>query len=112
MELKEQPFAPTLARRLGDVPHVSGLLRRLAQASGAADRISEWLLKAAVQRGAYHYRREFDPSLPPDSPAITDEEIGIALCLGQHISHGGRPKPYCEISAPASKPAGTRSASQ
>jgi hypothetical protein len=87
MELKEQPFAPTLARRLGDVPHVSGLLRRLARAGGAGDRIGEWLLKVAVQRGAHHYRREFDPSLPPDSPAITDEEIGIALCLGQHPYH-------------------------
>ena len=83
MELKEQPFAPTLARRLGDVPHISGLLRRLAHLSGANERVTDWLLKAAVQRGAYHYRREFDPSLPPDSPAITDEEIGIALCLGQ-----------------------------
>ncbi|MCU0786323.1 MAG: hypothetical protein MUF81_20205 [Verrucomicrobia bacterium] len=31
MELKEQPFAPTLAQKLGDVPHVSGLLRRIAQ---------------------------------------------------------------------------------
>jgi hypothetical protein len=84
MELKEQPFAPTLARRLGEVPHVSGLLRRLAQTSGAGDRIGEWLLKAAVQRGAHHYRREFDPTLPPDSSLITDEEIGVALCLGQH----------------------------
>ena len=83
MELKEQPLAPTLARRLGDVPHVSGLVRRLAHATGAADRIGEWLLKAAVQRGAHHYRREFDPALPPDSPAVTDEEIGVALCLGQ-----------------------------
>lgn len=84
MELKEQASALTLARRLGDVPHVSGLLRRLARASGAADRIGEWLLKAAVQRGARHYRREFDPSLPPDSPAVSDEEIGVALCLLQH----------------------------
>ena len=81
MELKEQPFAPTLARRLGDVPHVSGLLRRLAHSTGAAGRIGEWLLKAAVARGANHYHREFDPSLPPDSPAVTDEEIvqGIEL---------------------------------
>jgi len=29
MELNEQPFAPTLAKKLGDVPHVSGLLRRI-----------------------------------------------------------------------------------
>jgi hypothetical protein len=84
VELKEQPAAPTLARKLGEVPHVSGLLRRLAQISGADNRIADWLLKVAVQRGAHHYRRGFDPSLPPDSPVITDEEIGIALCLGEH----------------------------
>ena len=84
MELKEQLSASSRARRLGEVPHVSGLLRRLAQTSGAAGRAVDWLLKIALQRGAHHYRREFDPSLPPDSPAITDEEIGIALCLGQH----------------------------
>jgi hypothetical protein len=33
VELKDQPFAPTLAHKLGDVPHVSGLLRRIAQLS-------------------------------------------------------------------------------
>ena len=43
----------------------------------------EWLLKTAVERGAKHYRRDFDPSLPPDNPKISDEEIGVALCLGQ-----------------------------
>src|SRR5262245_24431644 len=87
MELKEQAPVTTLARRLGDVPHVSGLLRHLAQISGAGDRIAEWLLKVAVQRGAHHYRREFTPLLPPDCPAIRDEEIGVALCLGQHTYH-------------------------
>lgn len=84
MELNEQPFAATLARSLGDVPHVSGLLRRLSQRTGAGDRIADWLFKIAVERGAYHYRREFDPSLPPDSPSISNEETGVALCLGQH----------------------------
>ncbi len=29
VELKEQPFAPTLAHKLGDVPHVSGSLRHI-----------------------------------------------------------------------------------
>ena len=84
MELKEQTPATTLARRLGDTAHVSGLAIRLARASGAGDRLPEWLLKVAVERGATHYQRDFDPSLPTDNPAIPDEEIGIALCLGQH----------------------------
>jgi hypothetical protein len=83
MELKEQPRATTLARRLGDVPHVSGLLRRIARAGGAGERVAEWLFKVAVLRGARHFDRDFDPSLPPDSPVVSDEEIGIALCLGE-----------------------------
>ena len=33
---------------------------------------------------ASHYRRDFDPALPADSPTISDEEIGVALCLGQN----------------------------
>jgi len=84
MELKEQPYTPTLASNLGEVPHVSGLAIRLARLSGAGERLPEWLLKVAVERGASHYRREFDPTLPPDLPAIGDEEIGVALCLGQN----------------------------
>ena len=84
MELKEQSFAPTLARKLGDTAHVSGLLRRIAQLSGAGERVAEWLFKVAIERGASHYRRDFDPTLPANLPAISDEEIGVALCLGQH----------------------------
>lgn len=84
VELKEQPIRPTLARKLGDVPHVSGLLRRIAQLSGAVERVADWLLKVAIARGANHYRRDFDPTLPADFPAISDEEIGVALCLGQN----------------------------
>ncbi|HXI68898.1 MAG TPA: hypothetical protein VNN22_00925 [Verrucomicrobiae bacterium] len=83
MELKDQAPQATLARRMGDTAHVSGLAIRLAQMSGAAGRLPEWLLKVAVERGAKHYQRDFDPSLPPDNPAIPDEEIGVALCLGQ-----------------------------
>ncbi|MGA2660849.1 MAG: hypothetical protein ABSH34_25475 [Verrucomicrobiota bacterium] len=84
MELKEQAPAATLARRLGDTAHVSGLVIRLARLSGAGDRLPEWLLRTAVERGAKHYQREFDPALPPDIPTISDEEIGVAMCLGQH----------------------------
>lgn len=84
MELNEHVPAATLARKLGDTAHVSGLAIRLARLSGGGDRLPEWLLKIAVERGARHCQRDFDPSLPPDNPAITDEEIGIGLCLGQH----------------------------
>ena len=83
MELKEQAQPLTLARQLGEVPHVSGLLRRIARTSGAGNRVAEWLMKVAIQRGASHYRRNFDPLLPPDSPLISSEEIGVALCLGE-----------------------------
>jgi hypothetical protein len=56
----------------------------LARLSGAGEHLPEWLLKIAVERGAKHYQRDFDPLLPPDNPALSDEEIGVALCLGQH----------------------------
>ncbi len=84
VELKEQAVPLTLARKLGEVPHFSGLAFRLARMSGAGDRLPTWLLKVAVGRGAKHYQRDFDPTLPPDNPAISDEEIGIGLCLGQN----------------------------
>lgn len=74
----------TLARELGDTAHISGLAIRLARLSGAGSRLPDWLLKTAVERGAKHYQRDFDPSLPPDNPGISDEEIGIALCLAEH----------------------------
>jgi hypothetical protein len=84
VELKEQPFGPTLAQKLGDAAHFSGLAFRLARMTGAGKRLPEWLLKVAVARGATHYHREFDAAVPPDNPAVTDEEIGVALCLEQH----------------------------
>ena len=84
MELKDQPLAPTLAHKLGDTAHVSGLAIHLARQSAAGVRLPEWLLKVAVERGAKHYQRDFDPALPADLPAISDEEIGVALCLGQN----------------------------
>ena len=83
VEVKEQPSPRTLAEKLGDAAHVSGLAIRLAWLSGARGRWPEWWLKVAVERGARHYQREFDRALPPDNPAIADEEIGVALCLGQ-----------------------------
>ena len=39
MELKEQPFALTLAQKLGDTASVSRLAIRLARVSGTAERL-------------------------------------------------------------------------
>lgn len=85
METIEQLTNPPLARRLGDTVHVSPLLHKLSLMSGCPeDRIGEWLLKCAVNRGASHYERVFSPDLPPEPPELGDEELGVALCLGQH----------------------------
>jgi hypothetical protein len=84
VQLHDKPAQQTLARKLGDIQHVSGLLLRLARESGAGERLPEWLLKVAVERGARHYEREFDPELPADLPNVTDEEIGAALCLNEN----------------------------
>jgi hypothetical protein len=48
MELKDQAPAPTLARKLGDTAHVSGLAIRLARLSGAGERLPEWLTKKSA----------------------------------------------------------------
>jgi|SRR5436190_6314965 len=83
MELREQPARPTLAQKLGDVTHVSPLLRKVRELSRCAeDQVGDWLLKCAVERGASHYEREFSPALPPDNPMLSNEELGVALCLG------------------------------
>jgi hypothetical protein len=85
METIEQLDNQPLARRLGDIVHVSPLLRRICEVSSCPeDRIGHWLLKCAVQRGARHYEREFPADLPPDRLEIGNEEIAVALCLGQH----------------------------
>src|ERR1019366_2543416 len=85
MELREQRPRLTLAQKLGDVTHVSPLLRKVRGLSGCAeDQVGDWLLKCAVERGATHYRRDFDAGLPPDNPSLGDEELGVALCLAHH----------------------------
>lgn len=83
MDLREHATSNTLARRLGETPHVSALLHRVCRLSGCAEgRVGEWLLKCAVERGASYYDRDFPADLPPDRTDLSDEEIGVALCLG------------------------------
>ena len=85
MELKEQSGPLTLARAMGDVTHASPLLRKVREISElSGEDLQQWLLKCAVQRGAGHYRRSFPQHLPPDDKRLTDEELGVALCLGHH----------------------------
>lgn len=85
VETIERLSSPPLARRLGDAVHVSLLLRKICQMSGCTeDRVGEWLLKCAVRRGASHYERDFPEDLPSDHPDLSNEEVAVALCLGQH----------------------------
>jgi hypothetical protein len=85
VEAIKQLSDPLLARRLGDTAHVSPLLHEICRMTGCPeDRVGEWLLKCAVQRGASHYERDFPEDLPPDDAALSDEELGVALCLGLH----------------------------
>lgn len=48
------------------------------------EQVGEWLLKCAILRGASHYERDFAAELPPDQPELSNEELAVALCLGQH----------------------------
>jgi len=85
VETIEQSSSPPLARRLGDTVHVSPLLRKVCQMSGCPeDRVGEWLLKCAIQRGASHYERDFPDHLPSDNASLGQEELAVALCLGHH----------------------------
>jgi hypothetical protein len=85
VETIEQLITPPLAQRLGDTVHVSPLLREICRVSSCPEeRVGEWLLKCAVQRGASHYVRDFPEELPLDTGEISNEEIAVALCLGRH----------------------------
>ena len=48
------------------------------------EQVGEWLLKCAIRRGASHYERDFPINLAPDHPELSNEELAVALCLGQH----------------------------
>jgi hypothetical protein len=54
VELNDQAAAPTLACKLGDTAHISGLAIWLARQSGAGERLPAWLLKVAIERGVNH----------------------------------------------------------
>lgn len=98
MEPAQEHQATTLAYRLGECPHISPLLRKVVRVRGCpADRLPEWLLRSAVLRGARHYQRSFSDDLPPDTPALSDEEIGVALCLGEHPYQSVQPRAAAQV---------------
>jgi hypothetical protein len=85
VETIERLSSASLAQRLGDAVHVSPLLHKVCRMSGCPEgQIGEWLLKCAVRRGASHYERDFPDDLPPDVSGLSNEELAVALCLGQH----------------------------
>ncbi len=83
--LKSPCSAKEIRQRRSARATISAWKRKVRQISGCAEgRVGEWLLKCAVGRGASHYERDFPGDLPPDHPDLSDEELGVALCLGQH----------------------------
>jgi hypothetical protein len=85
VEMTDQLNRPLLAQKLGDAVHMSPLLRQACRLSGCSEeRVGDWLLKCAVSRGASHYEREFSEDLPVDCLELGNEELAVALCLGQH----------------------------
>jgi hypothetical protein len=60
-------------------------LHKFCQMSGCPEeRIGEWLLNCVFRRGAGHYERDFPDDLAPDVSELSNEELAVALCLGQH----------------------------
>lgn len=106
MEAVERMPSPPLARRIGDTLHVSSLLQKVCRLSGLTEaQVGEWLLKCAVLRGAGHYEREFTEGLPSDYAELTDEELGIALCLGHHSYNSAYIRAAAQLlSSPAVNP--------
>jgi len=82
MELKDREPAGTLAHRLGDTNPVSGLAIRLAR-----ERSREPAPGMAVENPGGTGRQALPTRVrsfaAADNPAISDEQIGVALCLGQ-----------------------------
>jgi len=88
VEVADHAEPLTLAQKLGDTPHVSVLLRKVCKLSDCEEKgVGQWLLKCAIERGAVHYERDFPENLPSDQSVLTDEELGVALCLGHHPYH-------------------------
>lgn len=67
--------------------HFSPLLRRIQRAAGEEPTLP-CLRQLAVERGCSHYENTFEKPnyLPEEIRKLTNEEIGVALCLA-HFGH-------------------------
>jgi hypothetical protein len=78
-------------RKPGDPAHGSVLWRKAREVSGWDEKwVGERLLKCAVTPGEVHDERGFPADPPPDHPALTDEELGVARCRGHSDSTGSK----------------------
>ena len=75
---------PPLARRLGDTIHVSPLLHKVVQLSGCPGIASENGCSNVPSAGEPATTSGIFPAPPPDHTEVSNEEIAVALCLGQH----------------------------
>ena len=73
--LQYKRMSETLAQKMGNVPHISPLLKKLQRAGIASP---DEMGAAAVQRGCFHYVNCF-PAAAKSAPEISDEELAIAL---------------------------------
>jgi hypothetical protein len=78
-----KPTAMTLASKLGTVPHLSHLLRKLAK---HGLKTPEEMAACAVQRGCHHYANmpAWKDIHSPPTPEISNEELAIGLLSPCH----------------------------
>lgn len=81
MDLLQPNFGRNRATSLGDTTHISPLLRKLFLESEAGQQLPIWLLSVAAARGASDFAPRVSPTLPPDNPSLSNEEVAIGLCL-------------------------------
>ncbi len=112
---------PTVAKQLGQAPHLSPLLRRLRK-MGLAE--PEDLRRLAVARGCTHYRRpdDINPLVDPGSAQVSNLELAIAMvtaaqsfdpvlvrCAAQLLSGEDRGGSDCQLSSARAGGAGIAS---
>jgi len=84
MTAENEQTALTTAQELGQTVHPSALIQKVKLLIGDED-VVPCLKQVAVERGCRHYLGAFTPPrhVPPKLAQLTDEELAIALCVGE-----------------------------